>query len=843
MANITVSASSNFDTSGNLGLANGESVTINTGAILTINSDNRWSQNAACPLNITIDAASGGELLLDGRDVWWVPFDAATGNVPALGTVGTPDVTRSGSSVGEFLGIFTALGVAPSAAAGAMPSSGFIKLRTKSATLADNGVLTFAGGATATLSGAGQRGWLNIVGVEAGTITIPRLGTMRTRGDWFDLGVTSGSTGQTLQYYVADYCPALWIETSAGSGVYEKWLCAGDRWSATYASQDERGKLFGCTSGGAISLATATYGKLPAVGCKIRVPNVHISSTTSANYALNTLNATASSRWEINAASGGVLDIENIASAGFFWNAARAYSLVMNGVSYLHQLAITEIATPVSITNIGAGIVGTLDTPSIYIDGLSKGGVIGDAYLAKYTPGTGQPVITGAGTTAWKNLTIENSRLIAFARSSAAGQCIAVGSNSSGLLFENNTVIGGGVLFASACADNTVKNLYYSDSTIGSTITAAAISAVTANLNNDAIIDGVYLMPDGTPPYAYPAALTGLRNRVRNIGTLATRFDCGSMSIGAFSGSGQDNKYQRIYVENTRTRAFTLDALPGNLVEHVWADAADSASTTMGGTIIKGGYFWSGGVPTALNGLYGVVFYDAFYSNTQGRVGVFFTEPDSLSAPFVSVTGAVFNGASAALLKASGDELIYTWPHFILGYTSLANVAPTVTGTSTGNLTFEYDLDKGSGFSGTWQTANATNLSAETGISATAGFKPKFRIAVATPNAANAITGFHIHGATDATSQQTQYPLDTAHVSVIDLVTGSRVKASRVDNGAILFNGAESGGAITFSTDYIGPIEVEARKASSAPYYRPWASRLTTVSGATVSATAIQILD
>ena len=142
MANITVNSSRNFDDATSLALNNNETITINSAAVLTIDSDNRWSQNAACPLNVTIDSSSGGEFFLEGRNVWWVPFDASTGTVPALGGYGTQNVTRGGFSVGEFLGVWTALGMAPSASGGAMPASGWIKLRSKSAELADNDVLT-----------------------------------------------------------------------------------------------------------------------------------------------------------------------------------------------------------------------------------------------------------------------------------------------------------------------------------------------------------------------------------------------------------------------------------------------------------------------------------------------------------------------------------------------------------------------------------------------------------------------------------------------------------------------------------------------------------------------------
>ena len=81
MAAITVSTSSNYDSAANLGLLNGENITINTDAILTINSDVRWGQNAAVAGDITI---TQGELKIDGTTVWWVPFDGGTGTIPSL---------------------------------------------------------------------------------------------------------------------------------------------------------------------------------------------------------------------------------------------------------------------------------------------------------------------------------------------------------------------------------------------------------------------------------------------------------------------------------------------------------------------------------------------------------------------------------------------------------------------------------------------------------------------------------------------------------------------------------------------------------------------------------------
>ena len=82
-----------------------------------------------------------------------------------------------------------------------------------------------------------------------------------------------------------------------------------------------------------------------------------------------------------------------------------------------------------------------------------------------------------------------------------------------------------------------------------------------------------------------------------------------------------------------------------------------------------------------------------------------------------------------------------------------------------------------------------------------------------------------------------------AQVTVVGLATGSQVKVTKVSNGDVLFNGAESGGQVSFSTTYIGAIRVDARKASASPYYKPWATQATTISGQTVEVTALQELD
>lgn len=243
MANQTLTTTANFDEAALTGLNNGETITINAGA-MTINSDCRWGQNAAVFGGITISSTLGGSVTITGSTVWEIAFDASTGNVPTTNAYGSNGVTGGTSgATGELLRVWATGSLTPSASGGAMPASGWIKLRTKTGTFQDNETITLPGGATVTVNSAtgGKRSWIHVVGVEAATATIPRLGSFTVTGDWYELGTTSGADDQTFQFPVADACPAIWVETSAGSGVYEPWLNGGSRWGT--ATQYIRWKI------------------------------------------------------------------------------------------------------------------------------------------------------------------------------------------------------------------------------------------------------------------------------------------------------------------------------------------------------------------------------------------------------------------------------------------------------------------------------------------------------------------------------------------------------------------------------------------------------------------------
>jgi len=208
---------------------------------------------------------------------------------------------------------------------------------------------------------------------------------------------------------------------------------------------------------------------------------------------------------------------------------------------------------------------------------------------------------------------------------------------------------------------------------------------------------------------------------------------------------------------------------------------------------------------------------------------------------FTMVSGtAKFNSSGGILMGVIGNQAIWETPHYIKGYTAFENIAPTMSGGTIGNYLLEYALDTGSGY-GVWKTLSAVNLITEV-ISPT-GFKFKIRITTNITNT-TAITFVRVYMQSSWTAMsENTYPLDTATVVMVGLVDGSIVKATKTSDGTVLFTGTASGGQISFQTEYIGGIRLEARKASTAPHYIPYVTQVTSISGVTTTATALQQLD
>ena len=236
MANQTITTTVNYDDTSIGGLLDGETITINGGS-LTINADTRWNQQNADFGNVTLSSTLGGSVLIDGSQVWEIPFASSTGNVPTQAALGSNAVTGGTSgATGELTRVWAAGSFDPATAGAAMPVAGYIKLRSKTGNFQAGETITLPGGATIVATNAGKRGAIQVVARVTGNNTnifmaVPRLASCVVNGDWYDLGTTNGADNQTFTLPVREELGGIQIETAPGSGVYEWYANAGDIWN------------------------------------------------------------------------------------------------------------------------------------------------------------------------------------------------------------------------------------------------------------------------------------------------------------------------------------------------------------------------------------------------------------------------------------------------------------------------------------------------------------------------------------------------------------------------------------------------------------------------------------
>lgn len=272
MTAFTVNAGGtvNWDTlSGGSTNATLDTATISNNTTLKINTDSYQCANhstAAGSLDNVAVSGTGGRLLIDGREVRVIPFNTGTSTVPAIGTT-----ISQGAASGYLLGVWADWLTEPLAAGASMPAGGYIKVRGVTGAYAA-GALT---GISASATGADVVGWIEVRGADTGTINSTRVCPFEVQGDWFEIGTTNGSRGQVIPFptcaTVAGTFPAIQIETSAGSGVYEWYQSVG---SLTAASTTPRrtpsaGKSSGTPRAAHASAATArtTWASCPPPAC------------------------------------------------------------------------------------------------------------------------------------------------------------------------------------------------------------------------------------------------------------------------------------------------------------------------------------------------------------------------------------------------------------------------------------------------------------------------------------------------------------------------------------------------------------------------------------------------
>jgi hypothetical protein len=823
MANQTVTGINNYDDAAISGLLNGETITI-TGGDLTINSDVRWNQQAAVFGSITLTATTKGSLLVDGRDVWEIPFDASTGNVPTQTAIGTNGVIGGTSgATGELLRVWATGSLTPANAGGAMPATGFIKLRTKTGTFQDNEIITLPGGATVTVNSAtgGKRSWIHVVGAELGTLTVGELHSCQFLGDWYDLGTTNGLDDQTFQYPIADLCPAFQMETSAGSGVYEWWLYGAERWGTAtqFIGTDVRGKYFGQDlATGVITIArraTNACGYKPPSGCKIRIPNIFVSNSTSANWNANTINTTIASRYETSMGNNGTVTVK-YAGGPWYWNG-------LNGSKFIFE----NVTTSRGINLVDMSGHSTFDGLAISPDAVAASPFVGTRVPNGYTV-TNARVCSSIGSTSGASFAVNESNNVSLTNcyaetfgSAGLADTIAMGgislSNSVDVTVTNCVCIG--TFFrASVCENVTFTGSQYASTINGTTTTTSTNGINVTNGSTNVRITGFSNFAGIAN--VHPRSNVVLINQtarnciVEDIGTYSAPYDCGTIN-GTITfinfSTAYDSIARRCYSINNTSSSTSIAA--GFSSNRVYFRNCGGSYTKPSGNQwgIQGNargiqHLAMPSTTAGLGNFPGLHFVDGFTSATVGGISFTGQVPTTETASQVtySFTGnSGFTGGGAFVLASVNDSIEWEMPYFVLGHKSLVSVAGL-----NANLTTTFQWDLGTGWNGTWTALTNANLVAVGAINPAVGIKLKMRMVCAVAGT-NSVLNVVITTSSDAAAQQILYPYDPDATGVIEnLVTGCRVQIYNEDTSTELDNLIVAGSSYQFN--YLNGTDISA---------------------------------
>lgn len=598
---------------------------------------------------------------------------------------------------------------------------------------------------------------------------------------------------------------------------------------------------------------------VPPTGRKVRIPNILVSECATGARALNTVpNATIGSRPEFDTSTAGAIDLEYIYSLSLRSTFAQPYSVHLANCAFSESLTITECATALDVTNVGVGMYSAQDVRALQLTSNFAGGTLSTVVAHRATIGTtdhATEILSCSG------LTINDlsTGIIGYARST--GKPINIDA-SQNITLNNPRVFNGNVDIA-ASVGITINDLDYNDRYIGRTTATTPYYALTVAKGCDQIkLDGMTCGIGNTiadcHPYTGIISVTQATNvKARNIGSSSDYMKTGVWAPNyaamgtAFVSGGNNNtlKFQRMFFTRLRTSLASTNNFDKNVTyEQVlssfpWLHSAKAVYTTTLpslNTSIKG--ITTGAIlASGQTSVYGTHWLDTYQGNQYGAIVLNMNEPSTETLPYyTNVAGVVkFNSAGGVEMRAIGAEAIWEMPYFAQGHTGFANVTPVMSGGTIGNYTITYQIDTGSGWNGTWNTLNTTNLTAET-ISPSTGFKLKIKIVTGTTNS-TAITFLRIATLTTLAAQNAvAYPLDTTTLTLTGLVANSDVTILAEGTETVL-NTTEDWAGTTYDYTYETPQSVDI--AIYQPGYIPFFIRDYTLPSSNASLPCAQVPD
>ena len=770
------------------------------GGRLVIDCDTRYGPNTTAATGVlggfTASASLGGDLIVNGTSVRLIPFDSASSTIPAYGTT----ITCS-TGTAELLCVMAEKhGGIMYASGAAMPTTGWLKVR--------NVVGTFGAealsGISCSATGADEVGWMFLAGAQDKSHTHSRLGTSVFNGLKYYVGVTNGTAGQTIQlpYVVAEGImayPGVEIETAPGSDVYLFHPNAANKFTSTHCSTDSRSSFVGISNAGVLIIGkgfdNSLCGYLPVAGCKVRIPNIITQCAGITGLAQNvTPNENLSKRYKSNYMSSGNIWLKNV-TGSWYWSIIQAYNCYIRDLHGCDQILIQEIATKLDIDEVHSGLSNYAGAPlavnPLLFQQCYNGGTVGSisGLRAESISNSGY---AGMFVNLYDKWTFKEIRIGHTGIPTAVNGSLYINTCTNIVIDTLRTFTKRFV--ASSCSNVIVKEHYYADACVGTTQVTQPCSGVELfGSTTDATILNFKNWPgvDNIHPYlGLIYCSTAINVKFRFCGTPQNPYNTGTINqsghIYVDGGNNTNIKIQRNWVTGVRTSLHSGTNTTKNLtfVNNYSIDPSKTIGPQQLDSQVYANRHNAGGNPTSYIAVYGNAMWDAFTGDTTTRASLILSEKTSYNQDAYAINSGnpVFTSQGALVMKNLGDSATWTWPWVIKGWTGLSTHLSQ--GQNTLNFLYEYDLDKGSGFSGIFKVVNSTNLQSETGFDPVNGFRLRIRISCAIAAITNRLDGFRIDGTTTlALQNEALYPLDQAILNISGVASGSTVavfKASYV---------------------------------------------------------------
>lgn len=840
MANQIITTDSNHDSL--TGRAAGEDITIQLGATLTIDS---------CPHLTTMGilgdiTMTAGTVHIDGRNIKKVSYHDGSGSLPAIGTAITWD---SGASTGKIVDLISG-----------DYEGGVMQVVVYTGTLSVDDVMT-DGSWSADVDNPPVVGFLTIFGEDQDWGSVDAQSTLRITGDWYEVAVGDGTDSQTFELPHTGHQPAIWVETGDGTDVFQIWHRVVPSASIIFynninqfGTTFESGFVFDQSFGDAtVTFGTSTAGGVPPDGARIRIPNVHIGTTTTAAPTTEVSSATITVHIGLIAPNTNLnVEIDHLNGSSCYVDFRGTNTVTISDSCWgLH-------ANDILIQKVNATV--TMSNCAIIDGAQGEAGSYLPVHGTRITDNVGGVTIDNCVIMAGENATNSGALYILTAANVAFTGTNKLVSNQQdentmaslrGAVAVNVTaetlILLGGTLFAAAGCNNweidelifglppgrgtTEQTINWVNLTGTQNIKISSGRKATGGANVGTI--GAFLLTDTSDTW------------IQNFGEIDDKISGESRMTYVVSCAGITSgaTLKRLYFDTLNAAASfpMLNSAANITIENCSGDYNDEIEPDANRTLHKGVHGGSGGpgistgIEDDLINVIGTCFYDLFTSDTTGFVGLVFNDKGNFHAGDVTITSGTpfFNGLGDLKMNTVGDQVVYEFPYWILGHTGFANTTPSKIGVSAANISAEYQIDTGSGYgtlvngSGNWDDATGAKLNAET-ISPS-GFKIKFRFTTTTGTSQN-LRGFAIYTTTTIADQKANlYPLGTVPVSITvkDINTGATITGARVflkvTAGATIFNDLTDGSGVVEDTayEYVGDQTIEGvvRKGDS-PFYK-----------------------